>query len=212
MTNGTPGSVVRGFEPGKRAALLISEMQNGMTNPEFTTNAPLVEQVAARGVVDNINGLATAFRAAGLPVVYNVVTPFAGFTGWAKNSLLTASITKRPLTEGQPAVEINPAVAPQEGDLIVSRHIGMTMFHGTELEGLLRNLGVSTIVITGVSLNVALLGSAIEGMNRGFDVVVPADATAAATAEVGDFLLENIYRLISTVTTTADVRASLAEA
>ncbi|ALJ18835.1 cysteine hydrolase family protein [Microbacterium sp. No. 7] len=200
---------VRGLEPGKRAALVVVECQNGMTDPEFSTNAPLVEQVDARGVLGHIAELATAFRAAGLPVLHAIVTPFPGFAGWSRNSLLTTSIAKRPLTVGQPAVEINPAVAPEEGDLVVPRHIGMTAFHGTELEGLLRGLGVETVVLTGVSLNVALLGSTIEAINRGFQVVLPADAAAAATAEVGDFLLENIYRLLATVTTTADVIGAL---
>lgn len=201
----SPDSPVRGLESGKRAALVIVECQNGMTNPEYSTNAPLVEQVTSRGVLENIAGIASSFRVAGLPVLHAVITPFPGFAGWASNSLLTASLAKRPLTLGHPSVEINEIVAPLGGDLVVSRHIGMTAFHGTELEGLLHNLRVDTIVLTGVSLNVALLGTTIEAINRGFQVVIPADAAAAATAEVGQFLLENIYRLLAAVTTTSDV-------
>lgn len=202
-------AAVRGLESGKRAALVISECQNGMTNPEYSTNAPLVEQVRSRGVLTHIAELAETFRAANLPVVHAVVTPFPGFTGWSRNSLLTTSLTKRPLTVGHPSVEINSAVAPHATDLVVSRHIGMTAFHGTELEGLLRNLDVDTVVLTGVSLNVAVLGSTIEAVNRGFQVVLPADAAAAATAEVGDFLLDNIYRLLATVTTTSEVMSTV---
>lgn len=207
MTDRAPQ--LHGLEPGKRVALLINECQNGMTSAQYSTNAELVEQVQSRGVLANISALAQAFRLAGLPVVHPIITPFPGFVGFPRNSLLTASLTKRLFTVGTPAVEIHPAVAPRPGDLIVRRHIGLTAFHGTELEGLLRNLDIDTLIMTGVSLNVAVLGSTIEAVNRGFQVILPSDATAAATPEVGGFLLDNIYRLLATVTTTRTVISAL---
>lgn len=205
---------IRGLERPDKAALLISECQNGMTNPEFTTNAPLVEQITKYDVISNIATLADAFREFDLPVFHNVVRPAKEFRAWPKNSLLTSSIAKRPLTEGQPSVDIHPDLTPQERDFVITRRIGLTMFHGTELEQLLRNLGVETLVLTGVSLNVALLGSTIEAINRGFSVILPHDCVAAATDETREFLLENIYRILTTPSNSVEIidelRASLA--
>ena len=56
-------AAVRGLEPGKRAALVVNEMQNGIANRAYI-DTPLTGQVAARGIVARINALTAAFRAA----------------------------------------------------------------------------------------------------------------------------------------------------
>src|ERR1700710_1033450 len=127
---------IRGMSEIRRTALVISECQNGMTNGKYATNRELVEQVGSRRMLENIAGLASEFRAAGLPVFYVVIRPTVGFRGWAKNSLLSASIAKRPLTEGLASVEINAIVAPESDDFVVTRRQGLTCFHGTELDSL----------------------------------------------------------------------------
>ena len=60
---------VRGLEPGKRAALVVNELQNAIANPSHV-DTPLAAQVTARGVIARINVLTAAFRAAGAPVIY----------------------------------------------------------------------------------------------------------------------------------------------
>ena len=62
-------SAVRGLEPGKRAALVVNEMQNAIANPAHI-DTPLAGQVTARGIVARINTLTAAFRAAGAPVIF----------------------------------------------------------------------------------------------------------------------------------------------
>jgi nicotinamidase-related amidase len=78
---------------------------------------------------------------------------------------------------------------------------------GTQLDPVLRNLGVTTIVGVGVSLNVGMLNLAFDGVNRGYQVVIPADAVAGVPAEYADAVLRNTMRLVATVTTTGDVLA-----
>jgi hypothetical protein len=51
--------VVRGLEPGKRVALIISEVQNGIANLSYD-DTPLSRQVTERGIVGGINSLAAA--------------------------------------------------------------------------------------------------------------------------------------------------------
>jgi nicotinamidase-related amidase len=73
---------VRGLEPGKRAALLISEVQNGIANPAYD-DTPLSRQVTERGIVAGINTLAMAFREARAPVTFATIAAlspdWAGF-------------------------------------------------------------------------------------------------------------------------------------
>ena len=73
----------------------------------------------------------------------------------------------------------------------------------TSLDAVLRNEAITTIVATGVSINVAVLGLAFEGVNRGYQVVVPRDATAGVDEQYVDAVYANTLSLIATVTTTA---------
>ncbi|MBC2864953.1 cysteine hydrolase family protein [Streptomyces mexicanus] len=203
---------IRGLGTPSTTALVISECQNGMTNPEHATNKPLVEQVTKRRTIDNIAELADALRQLGVPIVHCTVAAYPDYRGWRANSLLSGVFTKRPLVEGHPSVEIHPKLAPQPGDYRVHRHVGLTAFHATELDQLLRNLGVSSIIMTGVSVNVAVTGSSLEAVNRGFSVVVPEDCVAGATDETHDFMLAHITRLLATITTKDEIVSQLAAA
>ena len=77
----------------------------------------------------------------------------------------------------------------------------MTPFHGTELDALLRNLGVRTVVASGVSVNVGIVGLAIEAVNAGYQVVIPRDAVAGTPAEYVDAVFEHTLRLLATIVT-----------
>jgi nicotinamidase-related amidase len=70
-------------------------------------------------------------------------------------------------------------LSPHPEDVVIPREQGLTGFFGTGLDAYLRNTGVRTVIVTGVSLNIAVLGTAIEGMNLGYQVIVPNDCTAA---------------------------------
>jgi len=83
---------VRGLEPGKRAALVVNEMQNAIANPAHV-DTPLAAQVTARGIVARINTLTPAFRAAGGPVICRTIaarTP--DWDGFPVNCALAARI------------------------------------------------------------------------------------------------------------------------
>jgi len=192
---------IKGLGTASDTALLISECQNGMTDPRHSTNDLLSGQVAKRGTVENIDALATALRPLGVPVFHATIQGLPGFRGWAPNSPLTASIRKRPLVEGQIGTAINAGITVADDDVIVARHRGLTAFHGTELEYLLRNMGVRSLIVTGVSLNIALPGSVIEAVNRGFSVVMPSDCVSGATDETHEFMLKHMMPILTTVTT-----------
>jgi len=73
---------------------------------------------------------------------------------------------------------------------------------GTDLDPVLRNLGVTTIVATGVSLNVAIPDLVMDAVNAGYEVVLPRDAVAGVPADYAAALIDNTLALLATVTTT----------
>ena len=75
---------------------------------------------------------------------------------------------------------------------------------------LLRNLGVRTIVATGVSLNVGVAGLVMVGVDLGYDVVVVTDAVAGIPREYGEAVLEHTIAPLATRVTADDVVATWA--
>jgi nicotinamidase-related amidase len=82
---------------------------------------------------------------------------------------------------------------------------------GTDLDPILRNLGVSTVVVAGVSVNVAITNLVMDAVNAGYQVVVPRDAVAGLPADYADAVIDNTLSLLAVVTTTDDVIAAWKE-
>ncbi len=76
---------------------------------------------------------------------------------------------------------------------------------GTDLDAVLRNLGVSTVVVVGVSLNIAIPNLVMDAVNAAYRVIVPSDAVAGIPADYGDAVIANTLSLLATITTTDDL-------
>ena len=201
---------IRGLESGKPAALLISEMQNGITNRAFT-DTPLVRQATERSIVSKINQLAEAFRTRSLPVIHCTITARPGFQGWYVNCMLAALIAKRgDLIQGSEFGAIHDDIVVGANDILSERHHGMAAFTGTDLDATLRAARTETVVFCGVSTNVALMGGSVEAVGHGYSVVIAEDCTAGATAETHEMQITMHLPLIATISSAADIIAALA--
>jgi nicotinamidase-related amidase len=193
----------------RHTALLTSECQEGIIGAASRLG-PLADAVRANGMLDVLADLLAAARGAGVPVVHCTVVRRADGGGAAANCRLLAFARSGKgggLVPGSAEARLVPALGPAETDYVLARHHGVSPFHGTELDQLLRNLGVRTVVATGVSLNVALLGLTIEAVNAGYQVILPRDAVAGTPPDYVEALLAHTLSLLATVTTAADVAA-----
>ncbi|MBK5351257.1 cysteine hydrolase [Pseudomonas sp. TH41] len=204
--------MLRGFEAGKRPALLISECQLGVIDPVLSDFPGLAEQVQQRGVLPRIARLADAFRAAGLPVLHLHVAHRPGYVDLPRTSVIIARSTKKNrMIVGSEDVKSVSEVAPHESDIVHARSFSLVGFHGTDLDSILRNMGVTTLVPVGVSTNVAISGLSLCGSDLGYQVVVPEDCIAGATPQSHDFIVTNLLPLYSTLSDSESVIASLSE-
>ena len=110
-----------------------------------------------------------------------------------------------PLTPGTKAAAIVDAVPVHPSDLVMERLHGLSPFHGTELDFVLRNHGIRTIVAVGVSVNVAIQNLAFDAVNAAYQVVIPRDAVAAFPAEYVEAVFANTLGAITTLTTTSSL-------
>ncbi|EUA23826.1 isochorismatase family protein [Mycobacterium xenopi 4042] len=84
---------------------------------------------------------------------------------------------------------------------MLPRHHGLFPTAGSELLPLLDNFGVRTVVLSGVSLNLALPHTAGDITQAGFNLVVPRDAVGGTPAEYGEQVLANTIALLGRITT-----------
>jgi nicotinamidase-related amidase len=188
----------------------MHECQNGMINPAIASNGPLARHAESRGVVENIARLAAACRELGLPVVHSTIEPRPDLAGTDASCLLLGSLLKKgAVVAGSPYAEIHPRLTPQDGDIRIRRVHGLTPFHGTELEWYLRERGVRTVILTGVSSDVGIPGAALEAVNRGFRAVVPEDGIAGSSPEAHEWQVSRTIPLLATVSDTEGVIAEL---
>jgi nicotinamidase-related amidase len=191
------------------SALLLMECQQGIIGAGGGRLNALGDAVARHGTVAQIARLVAAARHAKLPVFYLTVARRADSAASTANCLLLALGRKgTPLLPGSPQHAIVPELSPQEGDFVVNRFHGVTPFHGTELDQLLRNLGVKTVVATGVSVNVGITGMTIEAVNAGYQVVIARQAVTGTPDEYIEAVFENTLRLLATITNVDDVVAA----
>ena len=203
-------SAVRGLEPGRRAALVVNEMQNAITNPAYI-DTPLTGQVAARGIVARINTLTAAFRAAGGPVIFcTIAARTPDFEGFVVNCALAANIRRKGhLVAGTANAAIHDNLVVEPSDIVSHRSHGMAPFTGTTLDATLRGYDIDTVVLSGVSTNIALPGAATEAVALGYNVVLAEDCAAGATPETHQMQVTWHLPLLATVTDADSVIASL---
>jgi len=183
-------------------AVLTMEIQRGVVG-DLSAYPELADAATKVGVIPNTARLVLGARKRGVPVIHCTAEFRADRAGTAVNSQLIAAALRDPdhMLAGTPRAELVPELGPVPADLVSSRLSGVSPFIGTSLDTWLRNLGVRTVVATGVSVNLGVLGLVIEAVNFGYQVVVPRDAVAGIPEAYADAVLDNTFPLVATLTT-----------
>jgi maleamate amidohydrolase len=150
---------------GKRPAVIVVDFVLAYTTP----GAPFYGQGVVDAVAQSV-ALLDAARAAGVPVVY---TQVVYHPGGADGGLFFEKVPSLKLfVKGGPLGEIDPKVAPQPTDMVVTKQYP-SCFFGTSLATTLKTLGVDTVVLIGCSTSGCVRATAVDGIQHGYRVVVP---------------------------------------
>lgn len=189
-------------------AVLTMEMQRGVIG-DLARLPDLADAVAAAGTVPAAVRLLDRARGAGATVVHCLAAFNPDRRGSSANAPMFQFAARQPdhLVVGTPSAELVPELGPDPHDLIATRVHGMTPFSGTSLDPWLRNLGIRTVVVAGVSVNVGVIGLTIEAINLGYHVVVATDAVAGVPAEYARAVLDNSIRVLATLRTVDQIVA-----
>ncbi len=192
------------------------ELQNGIVG-EGAMLPALVEELARSGTLETVRRVCDAARAAGARVVHCTKLSRADGAGETTNCKIfaLAARQKRELGYGAtdigtPGAELIPGLEDPR-DIVVSRLHGMTPFTSTSLDQILRNVGIRTVVATGVSVNLGIYGMAMSALDLGYQVVIPRDAVTGVPRDFADAVLDNSLSLIATLVTADELLETWSE-
>jgi nicotinamidase-related amidase len=192
--------------PG-HTAVVTQELQGAVVGPH--AGLAVLAEEARRVALPNIGRLLPAARNAGVHVVHCLVQRRADGLGSNQNArLFTIGARDVAITPGSPGATLLPDFGPAPEDLVLTRWHGVGPMGGTDLDAVLRNLGVTTIVAVGVSLNIAIPNLVMDAVNAGYRVVLPRDAVAGVPADYAAAVVDHTMALLAHVTTTDDLLAA----
>ena len=201
-----------------RTALIVVDMQYVDAHPDWGLGAranalglghhlaPYFERV--RQITARIQELRDALSQAGGHVIFL--------------ALGSAREDRRDACRRHYALGMTPAAGTHEAELldelrpganeILLRKTSSSPFNSTNIDHVLHNLGVDTLLVTGVLTNGCVEGTVRDAADRDFDVILVEDACAALTDELHQAALRNLGRTFANVRSTARVLAELAPA
>jgi nicotinamidase/pyrazinamidase len=165
----------------EKSGLLIADMIYDFVDPDGKLYVPGIEVI-----VPAIASLVAEARDAGIPVIYvndSHDPEDEEFKLWGPHAIA-----------GTPGTDVVSELAPASGDYVLDK-TRYSAFYGTELDELLKKLGVEHLVITGTVTNICVMVSAIEALMRGYRVTVPSAAVHALSEADQDMALDQIERV-----------------
>jgi nicotinamidase-related amidase len=211
----------------KRAALIVVDVQRWFTEPD----APIArfdERVSpgitagyfarvATDVLPNVARLRHAFRARRLPTVFLAVGSHADgcdLPHWMRDfdEIAQAQLGQRIVPSvGDPIWQIDSRVAPRAGELVLNK-VSSGPHASTKLDQILRNLGVDSVVVCGLTTAICVAQTARELSDRNFRVVIASDACTDRSVEMHDAALISFGWCFGRVKPTCDAIALLEQA
>jgi nicotinamidase-related amidase len=181
----------------RRTALLVMDVQHG-----------IVERLGGESLLARLREATSAARNAGVRVIYVKVGFREGYPEVSPRSPMFARIAQsESFIEGRSG-EIDEAIAPQRGDVVVTKR-RVSAFAGSDLDVVLRAAGVEGLVLTGIATSGVVLSTLRQAADLDFSLAVLSDGCADADEEVDRVLMEKVFPRQAQILSVAEWRAAL---
>ena len=184
---------------GPKTALVVIDLQNAFMLPGMPVEVPM-----AREIVPNVNKLAAATRAVGGKVVWVKMNLEGQTEAWQvffDGDPRRATLSE--LTPGAHGFELyaDLDVRPEDA-IVVKRRYSAFIQGSSEIDRLLRESGIDTVMIVGTLTNVCCESSARDAMMLNYRLLFVSDANAALSDDDHNATLASILRVFGDVATT----------
>jgi len=181
----------------QKTALLVMDIQRGVVERYAGVHEALLQRL--RRTIETA-------RAMGVPVVFVRVAFRLGYPEVSPRNRSFAALTSQTGTsfgEDDEATQIHPDLEPRTVDPVVVKK-RVSAFAGSDLEVLLRSLGTTHLVLTGIATSGVVLSTLREAADRDYELTVLSDACADADEEVHRVLTEKVFPRQAEVLSVAD--------
>ena len=201
--------------PSPTTAILVIDMQNDTVHPDGAyASTGASAHATDQGVIANVRTVVDAAHAADMPVFYSriVVYPRPGVSG--ANAPIFRMLAPDTFKIGSWGSEIVDELAPSADDVVLDR-TRMSVFNGTEIDSMLRNLSIRSLIVVGAWTNMAVEHTIRDAADHGYEVTIVSDATSSLSPEwqhaALNFALTNIASIEDTATISTALREDASE-
>ncbi len=190
-----------------RAALLVIDAQNWNCGSPQARLQPEFHAIATARVIPNIERLLKAFRGAGLEVIFTMIE---NATKDGRDRSLDYKLSFIDVAKGSWEAKVVDALAPAADEIVLPK-TSSSVFNATNLDYLLRNIGIEDVFVTGFLTDQCIDHAIKDGADRGYYMSCVQDACGAeseARHEAALSCFRGYCRMLTTDAAIALVRAA----
>jgi len=177
-----------------------------MVKDNIDLDSPYALGEEGRKIIPNLQRLASFAREEGFPIIF-------ANDSYLETDFVFQSLIKPHAITGTPGAEVIDELKPQDSDIVLPKR-RFSAFFRTDLDFTLRRLEVDTIAVGGVTTEVCICATVLDGITNGFRAIFLSDCCASYTPEQRDRVLntyqKNPMRPLLRVMTLAEFTADCA--
>jgi nicotinamidase-related amidase len=188
----------------KMTALMIIDPQNDFLSEKGVVWDLVGDLVVKNQVVEKLEALISKAKEAGVAVVYSPHYYDKEYNAWPNVNFIDRVMFERKMfNRGTWGADWHPKLKPDDDTIVAASHKNLSGFHTSDLDIQLRKRGINTILLAGMSANLCVESHLRDAEEKGYEVVVIKDATAAAGEDAYKAALTN-YGFIAHESITAE--------
>ena len=196
----------------KTTAVVLIEYQNDFTSEGGALNGAVSEVMDKTDMLANTRQVLDAARSSGATVMYAPITFAEGYNELSAHpyGILKGVVDGKAFVKNSWGAQIIDELAPTDGDIVIEGKRGLDTFASTNLDFILRNKGISTIVLGGFLTNCCVESTMRSGYENGYKVITLSDCVAATSVAEHDNALTYDFPMFSEPMSSTDFIAQLA--
>ncbi len=199
--------------PKGKTAILIMDCQNDIVHENgkmaAMSNGALAKLIKENDVLGTIARLAEAGRAAKVPIIHVRHAYRPDYLDAPQNTPILASMKSNEiLKDGTWGAEIHQGLTPNTADIVIVK-TRVSSFYSSQLEAILSAQGITHLVLTGIATDGVVEGTARDGVDRGYYVMIPEDCCVTFSMEAHRAALSGVLGMLTTVCKSEDVVKAL---
>jgi nicotinamidase-related amidase len=190
-----------------KTAMFVTDPQNDFLSKESPAWGLVGPTVIKHKVVEKEKTLKALAKELGIPVFYSTHMYTAqDFANWKSlNGIDKIMFENKMFAQGTWGIDYHPELKPDSNTVVMNPHKGLSNFWSGDASIQLRQYGVETLIMYGMSANMCVESHARDAIENGFDVIIIADATAAAGDAAYEAALTNYEFIAHEVVTTKQI-------